>query len=60
MCSGLGKKLFKVFQEVWSSVEQLSNLRVHILDGLGLPLVGLQNLKELLVDLWRAGETVLD
>lgn len=57
--SRLGKELLEVLQEIRRSVEKLSDLRIHVLDRLGLPLVGLQDLQELLVDLRSAREAVL-
>jgi hypothetical protein len=60
---GVGRRfrqeLLEIFQEIRSSVEKLSNLSVDVLDRLGLSLVGLQDLKELLVNLWGGRETVL-
>lgn len=60
MCSRLRKELLEVFQEIRRCVEQLRDLPIHVLDGLGLPLVRLQDLQELLVDLRGAGEAVLN
>lgn len=60
MSGRLGKKLLEVFQEIRRCVEQLRNLPIHVLDGLGLSLVRLQDLQELLVDLGGTGEAVLN
>ena len=63
LCFGLGRgfwqKLLKVLQEIGSRAKELSNLGVHVVDGLAFSLVGLQNLEELLVDFWLIGESIL-
>lgn len=55
----LRKELFKVLEQVRCRVEKLRYLRVNILNRLGLTLISLQNLKELLVDVWLGCKPVL-
>lgn len=40
----LGEELLEVLKKVWRAIEQGRHLCVHLLDGLLLPLVGLQDL----------------
>lgn len=53
------QKLFEVFQQVRCAVEKLCDLGIHILDWFGFALVCLQDFEELLVNLRRTGEAVL-
>lgn len=57
---GFGKELLEVLEEIGGSVEEGGNLRINIRNCLGLPLVGLENFKELFVDLWLFLEAVLE
>ena len=58
-CGRLGEKLLEVFKKVWRSLKQTSDLGIDVLDWLRLSLICLQNLKELLIDVWLLGETIL-
>lgn len=49
---GLGQELLEVFEEVWRSLEEMRDLRIDVLYGFGLALVGLEDFEELLVDVW--------
>lgn len=53
------QKLFEVLKQVGSSVEKLRDLCINILYGFRLSLIGLQDVKELLVGLWLLNETIL-
>ena len=59
LCRRLWEELFEVFEKIRCRTEQLSDLRIDILNRLRLALVGLQDLKKLLVDLWLRSKTVL-
>ncbi len=55
----LGEELFEIFKQVWCLIEQKSDLRVNFLNGLRLALVCLQDLQELLIDVWLTGISCL-
>ena len=57
---GFGEELLEVFEEVGRCLEETGYLCVDVLDGLAFALVGLQDLEELLVDVWLLGEAILD
>jgi hypothetical protein len=55
----LRKELFEVLKEIWRRVEQGSYLGINFLYRLRLPLVSLQNLKKLLVNVGLLSITIL-
>jgi hypothetical protein len=59
LSSGFREELLKIFEKVGCGIEEMCNLRVDVLDWLRLALVGLKDLKELLIDLWSILEPVL-
>ena len=57
--SRIGKELLEVLKKICGVVEQVRNLGINVLDGLRVPLISLENFKELFVDLWFILEPVL-
>lgn len=51
MSRRFGQELFEVLKQIWSITKQLRDLSVDVLDGLGFPLVCLENLQELFINL---------
>lgn len=44
------QELFEIVQEIWCSLKESSDLRIDFLNRALFPLIGLQNLKKVLVD----------
>lgn len=64
-CYGFGlggrlwQELLEVFQQIGGRFKQSGDLRVDFLDRFGLSLVRLEDLKELLVDVWLGSKAIL-
>lgn len=58
-CRRFWEKLFEITEKIRSSLEEVGDLAVHVLDGLRFALVSLQDFQKLLVNIRLRGKSVL-